>query len=207
MIARDKHRDHLETIRQARDAAFVARQPYDRAKDQAEHALALVRSAQDELDDFDRKEAQAVGQSWPPQSPSPEAREARRALEDNLASAYRALSTVQKNVETARPPAEQADAEVAKLIAESDTHIRAILSEEADAATIRVATATAELVKAEGAARSLAAALAGRGWFREAEKIGSALYVMPKLNALINPDRYLALIERLRTDANAEVAL
>ena len=49
---------------------------------EAEHAQALVREAQAALDDYDRKEAAAVGQSWPPRTPSPKEREARRTLEE-----------------------------------------------------------------------------------------------------------------------------
>jgi hypothetical protein len=193
----------LQQIKHAKERGAAAREPFDRAQDQAEHASALVRAAQDALDDFDRQEAQAVGQSWPPRSPSPKARDDRRELEDNLATSRRTLSTVQKNVEAARIPAEQAALAVVELTKQTNELISAVLSEEGEAALARLLDAQARAVAAEGVARSIAATMVARRWLTAAEKLHTAVNTLRPPEPVINVEPYFDFIERLTADADA----
>jgi hypothetical protein len=198
-------RENSQLVRQAREEGAIKRQSYDRAQDQDEHAQALVREADDALVDFDRKEAQAIGQSWPPRSPSPKEREARRALEETLASRKRTLAVVQQKADAARVPAEEAAAVVNKLASETIPLAIAVLAEEGNVALAELVSARADAAKAEGTVRSIAAALVERRAFREAEVINVTVNATPWPEPSVDAAPYLKLLDRLAADPDSEV--
>lgn len=202
---RAKLRENSQCRTQSEQAAAIARQQFDRAQDQAEHAHALVREAQAALDDYDRKEAQAVGQSWPPRTPSPKEREARRTLEETLASRNRALAVVQQKAEAAGLPAEEAAAVANRLAGESVPLAIAALAEEGSVALAELESARADSAKAEGVVRSIAAALVQRKAYRDAEHINVAVNSMAWPEPSVDAAPYLRLLDRLLTDPDAEV--
>jgi hypothetical protein len=204
-LSRDDLGETIKRLCQAREAAAAACQPLDRARDQQEHAQQLVRIADDKLLEFDRAQAQAAGQAWPPQSPSTKQREQRRALAEDLSAAERTLPVVEAKAEAARGPAEQAAAKVAEIEREIDVKIMAVMAEEGQAALARLIGARREAVAAEAAVRSIAAAMVDRGWLSAAEKISTALFTMRRPEGSVNTAPYLRFIERLKSDPDATV--
>jgi hypothetical protein len=191
-------------LRQAKEAAAAARHPLDRANDQLEHAQQSERSAQAGVVAVDAQEAALVGESWPPQAPSPKLKQARRDAEDNLAAARRTLTTVQDNVAAARGPAEQAAAKVAEIGNELESAICAVLIEEGQAALARLVEARRHAIAVEGAVRAIALTMANKQFFRGAEQISTALYEISRPEATVDTLPYLKLVERLTVDADAE---
>jgi hypothetical protein len=207
--ARTPTRDTLDEIqkrsRQAKEADAAAHRPLHTANDQAEHARRLVNIADAKLLEFDREKAQAIGQSWPPRSPSPKEREERRILAEDLSAAERTLRVIEAKVEAARVPAEQAAAVVAEIEAGFDVAIMAVVSEEAQLAFAHLLEARRKAVEAEGFVRSIALAMASRRWFRAAEQVSMSLYELPRPEPQVNTASYLQLIERLKSDPDATV--
>jgi hypothetical protein len=203
--ARDNVADIIKRLGLMREAAAAALQPLNRSIDQKEHAQRLVRIADGKLLDFDRAEAQAVGQSWPPQSPSTKQREQRRVLAEDLSGAERTLRAVEAKAEVARGPAEQAAVKIAEIAAELDVAICAVLAEEGQAALARLVEARRHAIEAEGAVRSIALTMASKQWFRAAEQVSTALYEMPRPEASVDTSPYLRLVEQLALDADATV--
>jgi hypothetical protein len=203
--ARDDLDGTIKRRDQARQAAAAARQPLDRGLDQQEHAEQSERNAQAAVAAVDAHEASLVGKSWPPPSLTPKMKESRRNAEDDLAAARRILSTVQSNVAAARGPAELAAAKVAEIEGEIDGAICAVMIEEGQAALARLVETRHRAIEAEGVCRSLALTMASKQWFRGAETISASLYALPRLDATIDTAPYLKLVERLASDADAEV--
>jgi hypothetical protein len=203
--ARDTIADIIKRLHLAREAAAAALQPFNRATDQLEHARRLVNIADAKLLEFDQAEAQAAGQTWPPQSPSTKQREQRRALAEDLSAAERTLGAVEAKVAAARGPAEKAALKVAEIEREIDGAICAALIEEGEIVFARLIELRRKAVEAEGAVRSIALTMASRQFFRAAEKISSDLYSMPRPEVSVNTAPYLKLIERLALDADAEI--
>ena len=203
--ARDNVADIIKRFRQETEAAAALHQQHDRTRDQKEHAQRLVRIADAKLLEFDQAEAQAAGQTWPPQSPSTKQREQRRALEEDLSAAERTLGVVEAKVAAARGPAEQAATKVADIAAEIDAEIMAVMSEEGQAALTRLVEARLRAIEAEGDVRSIALTMASRQWFRAAEQVSTALYNMPRPEASVDTSPYLRLVEQLALDADATV--
>jgi hypothetical protein len=195
----------LEHRRRARQAAAAARQPLDRVNDQSEHARKLVRIADTKLLEFDRAEAQATGQTWPPQSPSTKQHEQRRVLAEDLSAAERTLRMVEAKAEVAHGPAELAVVAVAEIEKELEPAICAVLIEEGNAALARLTDARRRAVEAEAAVRSIAAAMVSRGWLQAAEKINTTLFTMRRPEGSVNTAPYLRFIERLKSDPDATV--
>jgi hypothetical protein len=211
--ARTALHNHQEKLHKAQEVAADARKPFERAFDQHEHAKAAVRSAESTLAAVDAQEAaligswDAAGSVWPPPSPSAELKKARADADDALAVARRALSTVERNMETASGPADRAAAAVTEIAKASDSKIRDVVMEEGDAALARLADAMTKAAKAKSAVISLADALLAKGWLTAAEHINTALFSArtPMPPSVTAP--FVGLISRLATDADAALEI
>jgi hypothetical protein len=149
----------------------------------------------------------AAGGPAPPPTPPAKLKEERRKAVDDLAAARRTLSTLQRNVEVTREPAERAAAQVHKLVSEVAPLIDAVLAEEAKKTLEHLVAARLEAAKIEGEARSILAVLVDRKAYRHAESIAVALKQMPFQEPPINTARYADLIARLTADADPTVQL
>jgi hypothetical protein len=207
--ARTALADHIERQGQARAAAAEARRSLDRARDQAEHAQATVRTAEAALAAINERESALVndwgnaGSPWPPPSPSPKSKQVRADAENDLAVARRMLNTVEHNAEIAQAEVARAAIAESEISKQTEAAVIAVLAEEADAAIRRVADARAKAVQVESGARSLLALLVDRRYFREAEPIGNAMHQLRMPVASINMAPVVQFAERLRADADA----
>jgi hypothetical protein len=203
--SRDNVADIIKRLDEVKDAAAAALRPLHSASDQQEHARRSERDAQAGVAAVNAQEAALVGESWPPPTPSPKLKQARRDAEDALDSTRRIVATVTQKVEAARLPAEQAAAKVLEIAAEIDPAVMAVVSEEGELAFARLIDARHKAVEAESSVRSIALAMASRGWYRGAEKLSADLYSLPRLEASVNTAPYLSFIDRLKSDPDATV--
>jgi hypothetical protein len=182
------------------------RRPAEQAADRVEHAQSLARAAQSALQELDSKEAAEVSQTWPPRSLTAEERQARRNTEDDLAGAVRTLRTVEAAAQAARKEYDAAVLALGPVIKEVDTAAVAVLVEEGKAAFQRMIEARDIAMKIESEARSIAAALAALERFVEAEKLSVPINTTRWPEPKVDATHYLNLFERLRSDADAELA-
>ncbi len=198
-----------ERVAKARADATEVHKPFQRALDQLENARAGVHSAEAALVTVDAQEAALIGtwdaggSVWPPPSPSAELKKARADADDALAVARRTLSTVERNVEVARAPADRAAQRAAEISKDTGIKVIDVVMEEAQAALERLANALTQVAEAAGAVRSISEALVVSGNLSAAEHVRTARSQLRTPELFIKAAPYLDLIRRLADDADA----
>ena len=204
--SRAKLHSNQERERQVRAAADAARIALDQAKDQRERAETLVRDRQEAIHWLDCEEAERIGQSWPPRSPSLKEREHRRSLEDDLASGVRTLKAVEAHAEAARLAFEKATLKANGFEKETAAAVLAVMVEEAELAIERWCAARKAAIEAEKAVRSFIQVLTQRQCFAEVERLSNKFRDLGRQREYeIDPTPYKALFDRLRSDPDAVV--
>jgi phosphoglycolate phosphatase-like HAD superfamily hydrolase len=209
-MSRSPKRERLHAKQQqtgkAQEGSNAALAELQKAQDRREHAQSLKRGEEAKLAALDDKERSLVAETLSLQTPSPEQREERRLVQDNLAAHDRASAVLDQDVEEKRKLYEAAAIEVRRLADEAVPLIDAVLAEEGDAAIAALFKARAEVVRLEAAASSIAKALTARKAYRHAEVVNIAVNTMGWPKAQPNPKPYLDLAERLAVDPDAVVS-
>jgi hypothetical protein len=207
--ARSALHESIQRTSQAREAVNSARASHDRDRAQVERAQELVRSHQAALQEHDDKIAEHVGPDGLPPAPSPKQREARCVLEDNLAHTARTLKIVEGHAEESRKAYDAAVVALTTLEREINDRILPVVEEEAERLLAEWQEARLAAIDAERSVRSKIQALTTKQHFALAERLTNSFRegVQRQREYTTNTAPYLNFIERLRTDADAELVL